>query len=90
MKRLAQSRPIAVAFFCVAFSALLIFRGFIRQFFSIFINVMAFIAFLNLGGFIVIIMPKNGRRPPLNLKTIPRHHHHILLTKSRQSKDNRD
>jgi hypothetical protein len=85
MKCFAQPRSIAGFFFCVAVGASLIFGGFIGHFFSIFVNMMALAAFLNPSGFVVIIVSKDSRRPPLNLKTIPRHHHHILLGEPRQN-----
>jgi len=63
----------------MAVRASLIFRGLIGQFFSVFINMMTFIALLNLSSFIVIIMSKNGRRSPLVLKAVAVNHHHIFL-----------
>jgi hypothetical protein len=82
MKCPAQSRSAAVAFFGMAVSTPLIFRGFVGDPFAVFVDMMTFIAFLDLSGFIMLIMPKNSRRSPLNLKTVPCHHHHILLCKS--------
>jgi hypothetical protein len=79
----AQARLIAGVFFCMAFGASLIFRRFVGQSFSIFVNMMTLIAFLNPSGIIVIIMSKNSRRPPLFRKTVPLNHYHIFLGKSR-------
>jgi hypothetical protein len=83
MEGFAQSRPVAGAFFSMTLSASLIFRRFIGQSLSIFVYMMTFIAFLNLSGFIVIIMPKNSRRSPLVLKAITVDHLHIFLGKCR-------
>jgi len=83
MEGLAQSRLVAGGFFSMAVGASLIFRGFISQSFSIVVYMMTLIAFLELGGFIVIIMPENGCRPPLFLKTVAVHHLHIFLGKRR-------
>jgi hypothetical protein len=88
MKCLAQPRPVAGAFLCMAVGAALIFRGLVGNSFAAFVYMVAFIAFLDLSGFIVVIMPKNSRWPPLNLKTVPRHHHHILLANCRHDKKN--
>jgi len=41
----------------------LVFRRFIGQLFSIFINVVAFIARFNLSDFVVFVVPKDGRNP---------------------------
>jgi len=67
----------------MAVGASLILRRFISQSFSIFVYMMTFIAFLELGGFIVIIMPENGCRPPLFLKTVALNRYHIFLGKRR-------
>jgi hypothetical protein len=83
MKCFAQSGLGAGGFFSMAVSASLILRGFIGQPFSIFVNMMTLIAFLNLSGIIVIIVSENSRRPPLVLKTIPPNHHHIFLGNGR-------
>jgi hypothetical protein len=83
MKCLAQTRLVVYGFFGMTLSASLIFRGFIGHPLSIFVNMVTLTAFLNLSGFIVIIVSENSRRPPLILKTVPLHHHHILLTKYR-------
>jgi hypothetical protein len=67
----------------MAVRAPLIFRGLIGQFFSIFINMMTFIALLNFRRVIMIIMSKNGRRSPLFLKAVAVNHHHIFLGECR-------
>ncbi len=79
MECLSQSRLAAGRFFSMAVSASLIFRRFVPYAFAVFINMMTFIAFLNLSGFIVIIMSKNSRRSPLILKTVAVNHLHIFL-----------
>ena len=63
----------------MAVRAPLIFRGLIGQFFSVFINMMTFIALLNFRRVIVIIMSKDSRRPTLVLKAVAINHHHIFL-----------
>jgi hypothetical protein len=79
----AQARLVVYGLFSMAFSATLALRGFIGQSLSIIVNMMTFTAFLDPGGFIVIIMSKNSRRSPLLSKTIALNHHHILLSKYR-------
>jgi hypothetical protein len=79
MKCLAQPRPIAGAFLCMAVGAASIFRGLVGDSCAAFVNMVAFIAFLDLSGFIVVIMSKNGRRPSLSCKTVPVNHFHIFL-----------
>jgi hypothetical protein len=89
MEGLSQSRLVAGAFLRMAVGASLIFRGFVCHSFAVFINVMTFVAFLDLSGFIVCIMSKNRRRSPLVLKTIPLNHHHIFLGKYRNNQKKR-
>jgi hypothetical protein len=79
MEGFAQPRLIVGIFFGMALGASLIFRGFIGQSFSIFVYMMTLIAFLKLCGFVVIIMPKDGRRAPLGLKAVAVNHRHIFL-----------
>jgi hypothetical protein len=79
MECFAQPRLTAGSFFSMAVRASLIFRGFVCYSFPVFINMMALIAFLKLSGFIVIIMPKDGRRSPLVLKAVAANHRHIFL-----------
>ena len=80
VKGLHQGRLVAGSLQLMAIRASLVFGGFIfHQTAVIVINMMADVAFINLGEFIVIIMPKHGRRTPGIFKCIVGDKHEIIL-----------
>jgi hypothetical protein len=72
MKRLSQARNATRVFLFMAVRTALIFRGLVFQFFSVLVNMVAFVAVFYLGLFVVFVMPKNGRR------TLPGGKPHII------------
>lgn len=83
MKRLSQARLFAGTFFIMALGAALILRRFIFQFISVFIDMVAFIAFFYFSQFIVLIMPKDSCRALLFCKATVINYLHIFLGKYR-------
>jgi hypothetical protein len=65
MERLSQARLSAGTIFLMALGAALVLGRLIFQFVSVFINMMAFVAFLYFSQFIVFIMSEDSRRAML-------------------------
>jgi hypothetical protein len=83
MKCPSQARLIPGAVFLMALGAAQVLGRFILQFFSIFINMMALVAFFYFGQFIVFVMSKNNRGTLFRHKTAVVDNLHILLGKGR-------
>ena len=83
MKGLFQARFFIGAFFIMAISATLVFRRLVFQFYPIFINMVAFVAIFQPGGFVMRVMPKNNRGTLFFGKTAIIYHLHVFLRKCR-------
>jgi hypothetical protein len=79
MESLHERRFVSGYLQFMAIGASLVFRRFIFQQIAVLINMVAFIAFLNLGRFIVFVVSENSRRPLRVFKGIFVDEHHILL-----------
>ena len=79
MKRPSQTRLPAGRLLIMALRATLVLGRLIFQFFSIFINMVAFTAILYFSQFIVLIMAKNDRGSLFDSKATVIDHFHILL-----------
>jgi hypothetical protein len=79
MECFSQAQWVTRAFFIMTLGTTLVFRRLIFQFLSVFINMVAFIAFFYLSHFVVLIMSKDSRGTLFFGKALVINHFHIFL-----------
>jgi hypothetical protein len=74
-----QAQLVPGAFLLMTLRTTLVFRRLIFRFLSVFINMMAFMAFFYRSHFVVFIMSKDSRGTLFFVKALVINHHHIFL-----------